>query len=108
MNYFWGNLFESFKERRNVVIFFWGLAVLPALILVGALGYSLFHALNLAQNWPLTLPGIFLLLVILVWRGIRRERARRLHRYKISPLSRDELAKARSKLKTNSTYKFKS
>jgi hypothetical protein len=108
MNHFWGNLFESFKERRNVVIFFWGLAALPLVILAGAGGYVLFQALNLAANWPLTLPELFLLLVILVWRGLRRARERRLNRYKNSPLSRDELAKARSKLKMKSTCNFKS
>lgn len=107
MNYFWGNLFERWKERQNAGLFFWGLALLPVLILAGAGAYALYQVLNLAVNWPLLLPVGFLLLVLLIWRGIRREQAWRKRRYKMSPLSRDELAKARSKLKTHSVNRIK-
>ncbi|MDE3069039.1 MAG: hypothetical protein KGJ60_16025, partial [Verrucomicrobiota bacterium] len=45
------------------------------------------------------LPGVGIFAVALVWRTIRRLRARRRDRLTFSPLSRDELRKARSKLR---------
>ena len=54
---------------------------------------------------PDALPGGGVFLLVWVVLGIRRMRARRLDRYKSSPLSRDELSKARSKLKMKSTFK---
>jgi hypothetical protein len=40
-------------------------------------------------------------LLVSIVRAVQRERARRKDRYKIAPLSRDELNKARSKLMNN-------
>ena len=103
MNYFWGNIFEYFKDRRLGSVFFGTLAVVLGVLVLVAVFFQ-----NLLHEWPVVLTAIGLVLVALIWRGFREMRARRLNRYKSSPLSRDEKAKARSKLKTNSTYKFKS
>ena len=105
MDHFWTNLFDYVKERRNAMFFFGTLMFFFLFILVGALACQLSEAINLAENWPLLLPGIFLILIAFIWRGIRQRRLERLNRYKTSPLSRDELAKARSKLTTRQTFK---
>ncbi len=103
MNYFWGNIFEYFKDRRLGSVFFGALAAVLGILVLVAIFYQ-----NLLNNWPVVLVAIGLPLLALIWRAFRDVRARRRNRYKSSPLSRDEKAKARSKLKTNSTFKFKS
>ena len=97
---FWSNLFESVKERRNVMIFFGTLVVLPGMILLAFFAGYAIEAFNLEHNWPIPAAGLGLISAALIWRGIRQRRARKLNRYKILPLSRDELTKARSKLAT--------
>ena len=99
MNYFWSNVFDHFKERRLAAVFFGALALVVGLLLLGtAFG-------DFRQDWPMILPGMGVLLLAFIWRGVRQMRARRLNRYKTSPLSRDERVKARSKLKTKPTFK---
>jgi hypothetical protein len=44
-------------------------------------------------------PGIGLVLAALIWQGIHRARARRAAKFAREQLSRDELSKARSKLR---------
>ena len=103
MNYFWGNIFEYFKDRRLGSVFFGTLAVVLGVLVLVAVFFQ-----NLLHEWPVVLTAIGLVLVALSGAAFGEMRAWRLNRYKCSPLSRDERAKARSKLKTNSTYKFKS
>jgi hypothetical protein len=98
MDYFWGNLFEYFKERRTAGVFFGTLMVFLGAIILGVIIYQSTDVSHWLSDWPLILPGLVLLLSALLWRWFRRRRARRLNRYKSSPLSRDEWAKARSKL----------
>jgi high-affinity Fe2+/Pb2+ permease len=105
MNYFWGNVFEYFKDRRLGAVFFGTLALFIGALALGGMLYQIAGGYNLLQYWPMMLPGIGLVLLALVWRGVRQRRAQRLNRYKTSPLSRDELAKARSKLTTKPTFK---
>lgn len=100
MNYFWGNIFEYFKDRRLGSVFFCTLAVTLVVLVLVAAFYQF-----LLQNWRIVLLGISPLLLVLIWRGIRQMRTRHLNRYKSSPLSRDEKAKARSKLITKPTFK---
>ena len=97
MNAFWGSLGEHLKDcGRNATLFLlslagiFGLLIFVAWILQTSLRDSLVYALPLA--------GFFLLL----WLGvaIRRTFFRRHERSKYSRLSSDELAKARSKLKS--------
>jgi hypothetical protein len=99
MNYFWTNVFEYFKDRRIGASSFRTFIVVLALLIAAAAFW---------RYWPYFL-GIFgLWLLAVTVREIRHWRAWRLNRYKSSPLSRDEINKARSKLKTNSTLRFKS
>jgi hypothetical protein len=106
MNYFWGNVFEYFKERRLGAVFFVTLLAFVGVMAGGVMVYQIAGGFNLLQYWPFALVGTGLLLLALTWRGFRQMRARRLNRYKSSPLSRDERVKARSKLKTKPTSKL--
>lgn len=99
MNFFWGNVFEYFKDRRLGAVFFGWLVAVFAMLVLGIIFY---------RFWPFVLTAFGLWLLVAIVREIHRWQARQRNRYKSSPLSRDELAKARSKLKTNSTFKFKS
>jgi purine-cytosine permease-like protein len=105
MNFFWSNVFEHFKDRRFAAVFFGTLAAFFGAMIVGAILYQVICAYELQGYLPDALPGGGVFLLVWVVLGIRRMRARRLDRYKSSPLSRDELSKARSKLKMKSTFK---
>jgi uncharacterized membrane protein YqjE len=105
MNFFWDNVFDYFKERRYGAIFFGSLALVFGVFAVVTVLCQVLDAYALQDYLVYALPlvgGLFLLWIIC---GIRRLRGRRWDRYKSSPLSRDELSKARSKLRTNRTFK---
>ena len=97
MDFFWSNLFEFFKDRRHAAVFFGTLAVIIGVLAIGAISYQVIDGLHL---WEYMLPGIGLLLVVMIGQVFLRMRASRSNRYKPSPLSRDEIIKARSKLMT--------
>jgi cobalamin biosynthesis protein CobD/CbiB len=99
MNFFWDNVFEYFKERRLAALFFGTLGIFFAGLLLLTVFYQTTSGLDWLSDWPLVVPGLALLLAALIWRAIRLTRMRKLNRYQSSPLSRDELAKARSKLR---------
>lgn len=92
MDFFWGNVFDYFKERRLGAVFLASLAMVIGLLLLG----TVFG--NFPWAWPMFFTGLGIMLLVLIWRAIRQARAGRSNRYKSSPLSRDELRKARSKL----------
>lgn len=98
MNYFWCNVLDYLKDRRFGSVFF---ATLLALSGVAAIIFVLFQLVVAAglQEYLVYAPPLFGL-ACFVWlgRSIARARARRRDRYKSSPLSRDDLNKARSKL----------
>jgi hypothetical protein len=100
--YFWGNTFEYFKDRRIAGVFFGSLMAIGGLIFAGFIAAQIFVACNLQDYLGYIVPGcagIFaLLFAVWIIRARRRMLARRKDRYKISPMSRDELNKARSKL----------
>ena len=50
-------------------------------------------------------PAAGMVVVGFVWTGVRRARARSRNRYRSSPLSRDEIAKARAKLSNPAAFK---
>lgn len=102
MNYFWNHFFEGTKERRNAVIY---VCTVMVVVAGGVAGFLFIEAFDLLRYLPFFLAGAGLLLAVLIWRGFRQMRARRLGRYKSSPLSRDELAKARSKLRKQATLR---
>jgi hypothetical protein len=98
MNFFWGNVFEYFKDRRLASVFFGTLLALIGVLVAGAIFFQVICAYNLQDYLVYTLPGVALMFVALTGQAIVRARRRRRDRYKSSPLSRDELRKARSKL----------
>jgi hypothetical protein len=98
MNYFWGNICEYFKDRRFASVFFGTLFFLVVALALGSLVYQVVGPDNLKTSFLYASPVMAVLLVVWIWRSIAQARARRRDRYKISPLSRDEMRKARSKL----------
>lgn len=98
MNYFWGNVFDYFKDRRVAAVFFGTLMALGGLLIVGLILYQIICAYELKKYMVYFLPGVALFFLAWTGRSIARARARRQARYETSPLSRDELDKARSKL----------
>ena len=78
MNSFWGNLYDTFKDRRYGALF---------LISLGGLVLS-----------PILLPFMGLYVLARGWSAFRLARANRRNKLRYSPLSRDELRVARSKL----------
>jgi hypothetical protein len=104
MDYFWGNLFEYFRERRTAGVFFGTLLVFFGTILTGVVLSRITAGYDLTQYWPVLLP-VVALPPALLWRWLRLRRARRLDRYQSSPLSRDEWVKARRKLAARPMYK---
>ena len=84
MNSFWGNLYDTFKDRRYAALF---LVALGALVLL-----------------PILLPVMGLYALARAWSAFCLARANRRNKLRYSPLSRDELRKARSKLAGNQNF----
>jgi len=105
MNYFWGNVFDYFKDRRVAGVFFATLLVLGGVFVAAVVAWRVICANGWQGYMVYALPGLGLLLVAWGWQGIRQWRAYQKIRYRSSPLSRDELAKARSKLIRHKTTK---
>jgi hypothetical protein len=84
MNSFWGSLYDTYKDRRYGVLF---LVSLGALVLL-----------------PILLPMMGLYVLAWGWSAFRLARANRRNKLRYSPLSRDELRKARSKLIRNQNF----
>ena len=100
MDFFWGNVFDFVKDRRFVPVFFVTLAVLFGVPLGVALLVGTTNLGDYLKYWPIVAGVFAACLLISVVRALVQARARRRDRYKIRPLSRDEMTKARSKLKT--------
>ena len=98
MNYFWGNVFEYFKDRRVAAVFFGTLLALGGLLIAGLVLYQVICAYELQNYIVYSLPGVAIIFAAWIGRCVAQARARAKERYKISPMSRDELNKARSKL----------
>jgi hypothetical protein len=81
MNSFWSNLYDTYKDRRYGVLF---LASLVALALS-----------------PILLPAMGLYFLGRGWSAFRLAREDRRNKLRYSPLSRDELRVAQSKLLNN-------
>jgi hypothetical protein len=91
MNLIW----NSFKDRRYAALFF-VIFLVSIGIFFGLLAF--FQIPNFQEYVLQSLPGIGILIVALVWRSIRRARARRGEKFRRQEMSRDEIRKARSKL----------
>ena len=99
MNFFWKYAYDDEKDRRYGTLFFTALVLALGALLVVAL-LSLQATLNEVQDACIgALPVIFLTMVFVCLRWIYTEREYRRRRLEYYNLSRDELAKARLKLK---------
>lgn len=94
----WNNVFEYFRDRGRGALFFGGFSLVLGLLIGGIILGQFLGEEKSKQcvEWMFLLIGIICMARVCL--AIRRVRARRLNRYKISPLSRDEISKARSKL----------
>jgi hypothetical protein len=88
-------IWNSFKDRRYAALFF-----VIFLVSIGTFfGLLAFFQIPNLQKYVLqSLPGIGILIMVLVWRAIRKARARRGEKFRRQEMSRDEIRKARSKL----------
>jgi hypothetical protein len=98
MNYFWGNVLDYLKDRRYAAVFFGTLMAMGGLLIAGLIAYQVICAYELQGYLVSFLLAGVLISLIEIGRRIARARAQRREWHKISPLSRDELSKARSKL----------
>jgi hypothetical protein len=94
------NWFDYFKDRRYVPIFFVTLLALFVGPLILGIFFKIAADNDLLNYWPLAAIATGLWLLVLTRCAIADTRARRRGRNKISPLSRDERTKARSKLQS--------
>jgi peptidoglycan/LPS O-acetylase OafA/YrhL len=95
MSHFWCSLFEHLKGcGQNATLFLVALAGFVGLLVAAAIILNT----QLRQYFMAALPWLGVLLA--AWGGlaIRRARARRRERLLQSPMSEDEVSKARSKL----------
>jgi hypothetical protein len=83
-----------FSDRRFVPIFFVTMMVLSVTVVLLTRSSEEFHPEDLLY----ALPAVGIVMLAFIWREVRWARTRRQNCYKSSPLSRDELRKARSKL----------
>jgi hypothetical protein len=99
MNSFWSNLYDGLKDRRYAGLFLTSLAAFFGLLALAAVVFMIICASDLPEHYPYALPGVGLVAAAWTWRVMRRARADRRERLPYSPLSRDELRVARSKLR---------
>lgn len=100
MESFRENSYDRNKDRRYGLLF---LAALLIFLGTATLGLMI-HGIAGANSFPEfvlpALPGVIVVLAALAWRAVCHARRNRRLRSKYGSLSRDELLKARSKLKT--------
>ena len=99
MNHFWASLFEHLKGcGQNATLFLLALAGVFAMVTLTALALEP----QVRRHLVAALPWLGLLLFVWICWIVRRMRARRRERLRHSPLSEDELSKARRKLARSS------
>ncbi|HEY1718689.1 MAG TPA: hypothetical protein VGH42_10425 [Verrucomicrobiae bacterium] len=98
MNSIWSNLYDSFKDRRYAFLFFATFFASLILIVLVAGVCGMIDDSNIQAYFLQVLPGVGILIIALVWRAIRKTRARRRNKFQRQEMSRDEIRKARSKL----------
>jgi len=98
MNFPWNDAFDFFTERGRGALFFRSLAAFFVTFLLGALADEVITANGWQDDVVCMMPPVGLWLFLWFYVAIRRMRKRRRQRQQFSPLSCDELTKARSKL----------
>jgi hypothetical protein len=99
MKSFWEEIYDSAKDRRYGFLFFATLLVFFGAVILGGVAYAIMGENGFQQFVVPALPGIGIFFIAFSYWRIRRMRKRRQERLKYATLSRDELAKARSKLR---------
>jgi len=99
MNPFRPHLYDDFKDRRYAALFLATLATCLGLLILGVIVFAVAASYGVQKYFTIMLPGIGLLAVAWIWRVVRRVRANHRQQLRNSPLSRDELRVARSKLR---------
>jgi len=103
MNSFYSKLYDPVKDRRYGMLFLITVVISICLYALGLLADGILDRLNIEKSdlkdgFRQALPGILILTVALIWRGSRRNRARKKEKFQRRELSREEIRKARSKL----------
>jgi len=105
MNSFWSNLYDQYRDRRYAALFLAILVIFLGLSILGVALYLHTSPLDWSEGFVAVCFGVGVFVAALVWRAIRSARARRRNLPTSSPLSRDELSKARSKLVKGQNFK---
>ena len=95
----WAESYDGDKDRRFGLLFFVAILGFFGAVVLGAILFAVIGPDYFRQYGLPALPGSGILLIAFGWRWIRRERKRRRERLKYAALSRDELVKARAKLR---------
>jgi membrane protein implicated in regulation of membrane protease activity len=97
---FWSNIYDDYKDRRYAALFFASLLTFLVSLGLGA-AFAAVATLYFNVVFPIVALIAFISVMSLVWMAWNWVRGWKRHeeRLKYPALSRDELAKARSKLK---------
>jgi membrane protease YdiL (CAAX protease family) len=98
MNSLWSNLYDRFKDRRYGALFLACLLAFFGLLILAAIMGMVVNEFELQEYILQALLVVGLLAVAWGFLAFRGARQRWRERHKYSPLSRDELRVARSKL----------
>ena len=101
MKSFWKESYDGDKDRRNGMLFLGTLLGFVGAVVLGGIIYAIIGADNFQNYVVPALPGVAILLVAFIWQSVRREWKWRRDQLKNGALSRDELLKARSKLRNS-------
>lgn len=99
MNPLWNSLYDKFKDRRYGALFLSSILACIGLLLAAAVIGAILREARLEKHFLEVLAGLGLLVLLRMGVTFRRTRKRNRERLRRDPLSRDELGRARSKLK---------
>ena len=101
MKSFLAESYDGDKDRRYGMLFLGALLGFVGAVAFGGIIYAIIGADNFKNYIVPALPGVAILLVLSSWISVRRARKQRREQLKNAALSRDELVKARSKLRNS-------
>jgi len=101
MKSFLAESYDSNKDRRYGMLFLGTLLGFLGAVALGGIIYSVIGADNFQKYVVPALPGVAIILAASIWRSVRRAWKQRREQLQNAALSRDELAKARSKLRNS-------